>query len=211
MKIAVIGAAGGVGLQVVRQAVAAGRQVVGLVRKPEQLELLRGQGAEGVLGDLLGDWQQVLPGAEAVVWAAGAGGQGSYEAIDKDALMAVTDTLVQQGPRRLVVVSSLGVSRPDTMPPFLAAVLRLKAQSDAYVQRSGLDWTIVRPGGLTDGPATGQIDLAEELGGGRISREDVAAIVVACLAQPATIHQTFEVVAGQQPIEAALAGLSRTP
>lgn len=209
MKIAVIGAAGGVGLRVVKQAVAAGHQVAGLVRKPEQLELLRGHGAQGVLGDLQGDWQEVLSGAEAVVWAAGASGCGDYEAIDKDALIAAVDVLEERGPRRLVVVSSLGVSRPDTMPPFLAAVLRLKAQSDAHVQRSDLDWTIVRPGGLTDGPATGHIAVAEELSGS-ISREDVAAVVVACLAQPATIRQTFEVVAGEQSIESALAGLNTT-
>ena len=151
MNIAVIGAAGGVGQRVVAQARAAGHGVRALVRKEAQADALRAQGADVVLGDLLGEWTGVLDGTDAAVWAAGAGVAGNYSAIDGGALISLVDILSERGPRRLVAVSSMGVDRPEQMPPFLQEVLRVKAESDEYVQRSKLDWTIVRPGGTPAG------------------------------------------------------------
>ncbi|PNY80689.1 SDR family oxidoreductase [Deinococcus koreensis] len=207
MNLSVIGAAGGVGRRVVAQASAAGHRVRGLVRTEEQAEMLRLHGAEPVLGDLTGDWQDVLDGADAVVWAAGAGVAGHAQAIDGDALIRVADTLPVRGPRRLVVVSSMGVDRPNQMPPFLAGVLRIKAGSDAHVQASALDWTIVRPGGLSDTPGSGRVRVAAQLPGGMIPRDDVAAVVLACLDDPRTVGRVFEVVSGEQSITDALGGL----
>ncbi|MDO4245685.1 MAG: SDR family oxidoreductase [Deinococcus sp.] len=207
MKLALFGASGGVGRRVGLQAAAHGHTVRALVRQPEQAERLRQAGLEAVVGDLLGDWEGVLDGTDAVIWAAGAGAGGNYEAIDRDALIRVTDTLKTRGLRRFIVVSSLAVDRPEQMPPFLAAVLRVKAVSDAHIQSSGLDWTIVRPGGLTDAAGTGRIRVAKTLLSGMISRDDVAGVVLACLEQPSTIRQTFEVVAGEQDIGEALASL----
>lgn len=208
MQIAVIGAAGGVGRRVVAQAAEAGHAVRALVRTQEQAEMMELHGAAPVLGDLTGSWEAVLDGADAVVWAAGAGVSGHYQAIDGEALTRVADTLGQRGPRRLVVVSSMGVDRPEQMPPFLTAVLRVKAISDAHVQASGLDWTIVRPGGLLDQPGTGRVQVAARLPGGAVSRDDVAAVVLACLGTRDTIHRTFELVAGERGIADALGHLS---
>ncbi len=210
MNLAVIGAAGGVGRRVAAQAAAAGHQVRALVRTPEQADMLALHGAQPVQGDLTGDWTAVLDGADAVVWAAGAGASGHFQAIDGDALIAVTDELVRRaagGPRRLVVVSSMGVDRPGQMPPFLAAVLRVKAVSDAHVQASGLDWTVVRPGGLTDAPGTGMVSAGMPAPRGMIARDDVAAVVLACLNDPRSAGQTFEVVAGDTPVAQAVAAL----
>lgn len=213
MNIAVIGAAGGVGRQVVAQALAAGHSVQALVRTDEQAQSLSALGAKAVLGDLLGEWQSVLDGADAVVWAAGAGVSRNFQAIDGDALIALVKDMEARrnagGTARLVVVSSMGVDRPEQMPPFLAAVLRVKAVSDAHVQQSGLDWTVVRPGGLTDAPGTGRVRVGLPVAGGMIPRADVAGVVLACLNTPTTIHQTFEVVSGDQPITEAVAGLGR--
>lgn len=164
-------------------------------------------GAQAILGDLLGDWQDVLDGADAVVWAAGAGASGEFKAIDGDALVAAADVLAKRGPRRVIVVSSMGVDRPEQMPPFLAAVLRVKAVSDTHVQRSDLDWTIVRPGGLIDTPGTGKVQVSAQVPGGAIPRDDVAAVVLACLNEPRTIHQTFEIISGPNSIPDALGKL----
>ncbi|GGN39273.1 NAD(P)H-binding protein [Deinococcus daejeonensis] len=212
MNLAVIGAAGGVGRRVAAQAAAAGHQVRALVRTSEQTDMLALHGAQPVQGDLTGDWTAVLDGADAVVWAAGAGASGHFQAIDGDALIAVTDELVRRraaadGPRRLVVVSSMGVDRPEQMPPFLAAVLRVKAVSDAHVQASGLDWTVVRPGGLTDALGTGLVNAGMPAPRGMIARDDVAAVVLACLNDPRSVGQTFEVVAGDTPVAQAVAAL----
>ena len=167
--------------------------------------MLQLHGAEPVIGDLLGEWTAVLQGADAVVWAAGAGESGAFETIDRDALIRVTDLLGEQGPRRLVVVSSVGVDRPDEYPPFLAAALRAKAGSDAYVQASNLDWTIVRPGGLSDAPGRGRVQVAPTALSGNISRDDVATVALACLEDPRTVGKTFEVVAGDSSVADALA------
>ena len=86
-------------------------------------------------------------------------------------------------------------------------MLRVKAQSDAHVQHSALDWTVVRPGGLTDEPGTGLVHVASTAGRGSIPRDDVATVVLACLGDPATVGQTFEVVSGNDAVAGALAGL----
>ncbi|WP_161880516.1 SDR family oxidoreductase [Deinococcus alpinitundrae] len=207
MKIAVIGAAGGVGRHVVSQLSQAGHDIRALVRTQEQADMLSLHGANPIMGDLTGEWTQVLDGADAVVWAAGAGTSGNFQAIDGDALVKVADTLVQQGPRRLVVVSSMGVDRPEQMPPFLIQVLKVKAVSDAHVQHSGLDFTIVRPGGLSNEPGSGQITLGRQVQGGQIPREDVARVVVACLNAPGSLGQTFEITFGPTPVGEAVASL----
>lgn len=207
MKIAVVGAAGGVGRRVVAQGVQAGHQISALVRRDEQADMVSLYGANPVMGDLEGEWQRVLDGADAVVWAAGAGASGNYAAIDGEALKRVVDTLGERGPARLVVVSSMGVDRPEQMPPFLREVLRVKADSDAHVQASALHWTIVRPGGLLDGPGGGLVTVAEHAPGGSVARDDVAALVLACLDAPSTVGKTFEVVSGDQGIPEAIQSL----
>lgn len=209
MKLAIFGASGRTGRRVAAQAVAAGHHVRGLVRRPEQAAELRKLGIEPVVGDLLGHWEDVLDGAEAAVWAAGGHlDPAQYAAIDRGALMCVTDFLVQRGPRRLVVVSSMGMDRLDQMPPFMVAALEAKQASDSYVQRSALDWTIVRPGGLTEDAGTGRVQVARQLPRGRIARDDVAAVVLACLQEPGTRQQTFEVLNGPTPVAEALADLA---
>ncbi len=204
VTVAVLGAGGGVGRQVVHGLLQAGMQVRALVRRQEQADALEALGAVSVLGDLTGDWEGVLSGADAVVWAAGAGTGGQFEQIDGQALISTSDRLVAGGPRRLIVVSSMGVDRPEQMPPFLNAVLKVKAVSDAHVQGSGLDYTIVRPGGLTNDSGSGQVRVGMPVQGGMIPREDVAAVVVACLLEPQTIGRTFEVVAGPTPVGEAI-------
>ena len=202
--MAVLGAGGGVGRQVVHALLLHGHRARALVRQQEQADALEGLGAVAILGDLTADWESVLEGAGAVVWAAGAGASGKFQEIDGRALEEVTDRLAAGGPRRLIVVSSMGVDRPEQMPPFLNAVLKVKAVSDAHVQESGLDFTIVRPGGLTNDSGSGQVTVGTQMDGGMIPREDVAAVVLACLEDDHSIGRTFEVVSGPDGVGAAL-------
>lgn len=206
--VAVIGAAGRTGRHVVRLAHAAGYAVRGLVRTAEQAQAVQALGAVPVHGDLKGEWEAVLDGADAVVWCAGAGRDSTSTEIGRDALIAVARRLMTRGPRRLLVVSSKSADHPERVHPALGDALRAKAVSDAFVRDSGLEWTIVRPGGLTDEPGTGQVTVGVDLPGGKIAREDVAAVLVACLEDPRTVGQQFEVLGGEQAIAAALAHLS---
>ena len=85
-----------------------------------------------------------------------------------------------------------------------AVYLRAKGKADAELQASGLDYTIIRPGRLTDDPGSGRVTLAEQVDRGQVSRDDVAAVLVAALDEPATIGKTLALVSGETPIEEAV-------
>src|SRR5439155_11773177 len=109
------------------------------------------------------------------------------------------DAAEAAGVRRFVAVSSMGADRaaPEGTDPVFAAYLRAKGAADADVRaRAGLDWTILRPGRLTDEPGTGRVTLADATGRGPVSRDDVAAVLAELLAQPGTAGRTLELTAG---------------
>jgi uncharacterized protein YbjT (DUF2867 family) len=107
------------------------------------------------------------------------------------------------------MVSSIGAHRPESAGEAMQPYLTAKAEADDYLRASDLDWTVVRPGSLTDEPGTGRVRVSRELGSrGPVPRDDVAAVLAACLTTPATIRVTFELFAGDMPIDAALASLS---
>jgi uncharacterized protein YbjT (DUF2867 family) len=92
----------------------------------------------------------------------------------------------------------------ETMRPYLEA----KAEADAALVASDLEWTIVRPGRLNDDPGTGLVRVAPSLGElGDITRDDVAAVLAGCLDEPRTVGATFEVLQGTTPVAEALAAL----
>jgi uncharacterized protein YbjT (DUF2867 family) len=108
-----------------------------------------------------------------------------------------------------VMVSSIGADRPESAGEAMRPYLLAKAEADDYLRASDLDWTVVRPGSLTDDPGTGRVRVTSEFGGrGPVPRDDVAAVLAACLTAPATSGVTFELFAGDTPIDAALASLS---
>jgi uncharacterized protein YbjT (DUF2867 family) len=145
-----------------------------------------------------------------VVFAAGAGAGSGPErkrTVDLGAAVKLIDAARAGGVRRYVMISAIGARDPasgtDAMRPYLEA----KAEADAAVQSSGLDFTIVRPGRLTDEPGTGLVRAASRLERGDITRDDVAATLVAVLDEPRTIGRTFDLVQGDTPIAQALAQL----
>ena len=210
MDILVVGGHGQVALRLLKLLAADGHTARGLIRKPGQAADLRAVGAIPVLGDLENDESLAgyVKGADAVVFAAGAGpgsGDARKRTVDLGGAVKLADAAIETGVRRYVMVSSIGAQDPAAGGP-MRPYLEAKAEADAYVVASGLDYTIVRPGGLTDQPGTGRVLVSRDLGGrGLIPRDDVAAVLAACLVTPATIGVTFELLTGDTPIAEALA------
>ncbi|MEZ0095502.1 NAD(P)H-binding protein [Streptacidiphilus sp. EB129] len=206
MRIVIAGGHGQIALHLERLLAARGDTPVGLIRRAEQQQDLRAAGAEPVVLDLesasVDQVADVLQGADAAVFAAGAGpgsGADRKDTVDRAAAVLLADAAEQAGVRRFVVVSSMGAGSepgPGTDPVF-AAYLRAKGAADADVSaRKELDWTILRPGALTDEPGTGMVFLAEHTGTGSVPRADVAAVLAELLHAPHTIGLTLELVSG---------------
>ncbi|MBL7253976.1 SDR family oxidoreductase [Paractinoplanes lichenicola] len=214
MDILVAGGHGQVALRLLKLLAAEGHTARGLIRKPAHAADLQAVGAVPVIGDLEND-ESLAPyvkGADAVVFAAGAGpgsGPARKRTVDLGGAIKLADAAVEEGVRRYVMVSSIGAQDPAAGGEAMRAYLEAKGEADAYVTaRAGLDWTIVRPGGLTDEPGTGLVTVSRELGGrASVTRDDVAAVIAACLTTPSTIGVTFELFGGSTPIDEALRAL----
>ncbi|KOG65897.1 NAD-dependent dehydratase [Streptomyces griseoflavus] len=214
MRIVIAGGHGQIALRLERLLHARGDEVAGIVRRPEQAGDLLSAGAEPVVCDLetaaVADVARHLEGADAAVFAAGAGpgsGIDRKETVDRAAATLFADAAEAAGVRRFLVVSSMGADKepPEGTDPVFAAYLRAKGAADADVRaRSGLDWTILRPGRLTDEPGTGLVSLAESTGRSEIPRDDVAAVLAALLDEPGTIGRTLELIGGDTPVEDAV-------
>jgi uncharacterized protein YbjT (DUF2867 family) len=210
MDILVAGGHGQIALRLLKILADQGHTARGLIRKREQAADLQAAGAVPVLGDLENDpsLEPYVKGSDAVVFAAGAGpgsGAARKRTVDLGGAVKLADAARGAAVRRYVIISSIGAQDPAAGPESMRPYLEAKAEADAYVQRSGLDWTVVRPGGLTDDPGTGRVAVHTDLGHrGSVPRDDVAAVVAACLTTPATIGVTFELFAGDTPIAEAL-------
>ena len=221
MRIVIAGGHGQIALKLSRLLAAAGHQPVGLIRQPDQADELRSAGAEPLVLDLelssLDDVGLAIDGADAVVFAAGGGpnsGAARKLTIDRDGASLLAQAAVSAGVRRYVMISAIGAddfdpeaADPDTGDVF-QVYLRAKSEADAFLRETGLDWTVVRPGGLTDDPATGSVQLADSTGRGTIPRADVAALVAACLVDGRAVGRQFEAISGSDPIDQALHDLT---
>ena len=186
----------------------------GLIRNPNHAAALRAAGAEPVVCDLesasAGEVCEAIDGADAVVFAAGAGpGSGSArkDTMDYGGAALLVEAAKAAGVRRYVMISAMGAADPPDGDDTFQVYLRAKARADDELRASGLDHTVVRPGMLTDDPPTGRVRIAERLERGAIPRADVAAVLLAVLDADATIGKTFDLVGGDDEITAALAAL----
>lgn len=210
MDILVAGGHGKIALRLLSLLAARGHTARGLIRSPAQAADLTAIGAVPVVGDLEQDetLDAYVKGSDAVVFAAGAGpgsGPERKRTVDLGGAVKLADAARATGVRRYVLVSSIGADRPESAAESMRAYLRAKAEADEYVSASGLDYTIVRPGSLTDDPGTGLVRIPAGLGNrGPVPRDDVAAVLAAVLTTPATIGRTFELFAGETPIPEAL-------
>jgi uncharacterized protein YbjT (DUF2867 family) len=212
MDVLVAGGHGKVALRLLRLLAADGHRARGLVRKPGQAADLEALGAVAVLGDLEADasLDEYVQGADVVVFAAGAGpgsGPERKRTVDLGGAVKLVDAAQAVGVRRYVMVSSIGAHRPaasGAMRPYLEA----KAEADRYLMASGLDYTIIRPGSLTEAPGTGRVRVSTGLGDrGEIPRDDVAAVIAEVLDAPNTIGVTFELFSGDLPVAEAVRSL----
>jgi uncharacterized protein YbjT (DUF2867 family) len=217
VRVVIAGGHGQIALRLERLLAARGDNPVGLIRNPAHATDLTAAGAQPVVADLervsVASLAAQLTGADAVVFAAGAGpgsGADRKDTVDRGASALLAEAAQAAGVRRHVQVSSMGADRQDMtgIDPTFAAYLRAKGAAEADLRGRDLDWTILRPGGLTNEPGTGQVRLGPpSVGRGAIPRDDVAAVLVALLDEPATAGRTLELISGDTTIKEALAAL----
>jgi uncharacterized protein YbjT (DUF2867 family) len=213
VKVAIAGGHGKVARLLEELLVKRGDSAIGLIRNPDHAADLRELGAEPVVCDLEADDNPAtaIAGSDAIVFAAGAGpGSGSERkrTMDLGGAVKLVEAAKATGISRYLIVSSKGADDPpaDGGGTF-GDYLRAKAEADHAVAASGLNYTIVRPGMLTDEPATGRVSAGPRLDRASISRADVAAVLLACLDIENTIGRDFDLVGGETPIDEALASL----
>jgi nucleoside-diphosphate-sugar epimerase len=211
MRVAIVGAHGKIAMRLTSLLVAGGDSVSGLIRNPDHADDVRRQGADPVVCDLeQATVQQVaaaITSAEVAVFAAGAGaGSGADRklSMDRDGAVKLLQAAVAAEVPRYVIISSVGAENPPDDDDVFSVYLRAKAEADQAVQASDRDWTIVRPGALTDDPGTGRVRLDSAPFRGRVSRDDVAAVLAGLLHDPRASHRLLYVNGGDEPIEPAL-------
>ncbi|WP_306327202.1 NAD(P)H-binding protein [Streptomyces venezuelae] len=212
MRIVIAGGHGQIALRLERLLSAGGHEVAGIIRRPEQAGDLRDAGAEPVVLDLESASVEmvaaVLQGADAAVFAAGAGpgsGVDRKDTVDRAAAVLFADAAERAGVRRYVVVSSMGADAAHPGDEIFDAYLRAKGAADDEVRsRTALDWTVLRPGSLTNDAGTGMVRLEARTGRGTIPRDDVAATIAELLDTPATSGLTLELIAGSTPLSVAV-------
>lgn len=213
MKVVIAGGHGQIALILQRLLAGAGHEPVGLIRRPEQSADLTAVGGTPLVLDLeqtdAATLAGHLTGADAVVFAAGGGpnsGAARKLTVDRDGAILLADAAEIAGVRRNLMVSAMATDDydPDSDDVF-QVYLRAKSEADADLRARDLDWTIVRPGGLTNDPPTGLVQVATSTGRGTIPRADVAAVLAELLESGAEVRAQFELISGDTPITAALA------
>lgn len=209
MNVLVVGANGKVARHVLKKATDAGHRPVAMIRKEEQADDLLKQGAaDTVIADLEADIDHAFKGVDAVIFAAGSGGHTGADKtilIDLWGAMKAIDAAERNGVKRFVMLSSMGTVDPDKSDQ-IRHYLIAKKLADDHLKRSGLTYTIVRPGSLTDEAAQGKIKLETEIQNrdNTITREDVAAVLVDVIERENTYGKTFEILNGSTAISEAL-------
>lgn len=214
MRTVIAGGAGQIAQRLERLLTARGDTAVGLIRSSQKADLVTSAGAEPLICDLesatVEEVADQLRGADATVFAAGAGpgsGAARKESVDRAAAELFAEASARAGVRRHLVVSAMRVDEEpsDDMDPVFATYLRAKGTADATIRaRTDLDWTILRPGRLNDSPGTGMVNLAPSTGRSDITRDDVAAVLLALLDEPRAAGHTLELVNGETPIAEAV-------
>ncbi len=215
-SIAIIGGHGKVALLLARILTDGPHTVGSLIRDPQQGADLTAAGATPVIADVENmtteQIAQALVGYDAVVWSAGAGGGNAERtyAVDRDAAIRSMDAARLAGVDRYVMVSFKGSRLDHGASPDdgMFAYYEAKAAADDYLRKTDLSWTILGPSTLTQAVASGRIDVGANLPRGDVSRGNVARVVAAVLAQPATIGRFIEFNDGQTPIEEAIVAAS---
>ena len=217
MRIAIAGGHGKIALLTAEQLSGRGDEVLALVRNPAHDADIREAGATPVVADLeqttADDLAERIAGSDAVVFAAGAGpnsGIPRKDAVDRGGAVLLADAAQKAGIRRYLLVSSMGVedvrdgATPEGAGEVFVAYLRAKLAAEDDLRARDLDWTVLRPGGLTDDPATGSVQLTPDAPRGQVPRADVAAVLVALLDEPRSAGLVLQLIGGSTPVAEAI-------
>lgn len=211
MTVVIAGGHGKIALRLTRRLAGRGEAVLALIRNPDHADDVREQGGQPVVCDLeaasVAEVAQTVAGSDAVLFAAGAGpGSGAERklSVDRDGAIKLLDAARQTGVARYLIVSSVGAESPPAGDDVFSVYLRAKAAADDAVRGGDLDWTIVRPGALTDDPGSGRVRIDSAPFRGRIARDDVAAVLDALLLRADAGRRILYVNGGNEPIEHAL-------
>jgi uncharacterized protein YbjT (DUF2867 family) len=212
MKVVVAGASGNTAKRLLRRLAERGHETRGLVRKEEQLRQIQDLGAEPWLLDLEDagpdEVERAVEGCDAVVFAAGAGpgsGPERKQTMDYGGAVKLIEAARSRGVERYLMLSTMNADNPEAMGEKMRPYLEAKAAADEPLRQSGLEYTIIRPGSLTDDAGTGLIRASRHIGGrGEITREDVAEAFAVALQEPATSRETVDILAGDTPVAEAL-------
>ncbi|MGW4110727.1 NAD(P)-binding oxidoreductase [Actinosynnema sp. NPDC004786] len=206
MRVVIAGGHGKIALWVERLLAARGDSATALVRNPDHHGDVLDAGGVPVHCDLeatdVASVAELLTGADAALFAAGAGpgsGVARKDTVDRAAAVLFAEAAQRAGVRRFVQISSAGIGR-TTGDEVFDAYLAAKGAAEEDLRGRDLDWTILRPGRLTDDEPTGLVELAETPLRGSVPRGDVAAVVLALLDRPGTARRTYELIGGDTPI-----------
>ncbi len=208
MDIVIAGGHGKIAMRLHPLLVERGHRVRALIRSPDQENDVRSAGAEPVVCDMEmhDDLSEHVDGADMVVFAAGAGpGSGAARkwTVDRDCAIKLMRAATKKGIRGYLMISAINVEEPRGNEVF-QAYCKAKAEADYSLKQSGLDYTIIRPGRLTDEPGTGRVSISPRLPRGSISRDDVAAVIAEIPDIPAVIGRQFDLTSGDVPIRDAV-------
>ncbi|WP_417885312.1 SDR family oxidoreductase [Zunongwangia sp.] len=188
---------------------------VAMIRKEEQQQIFDDMGVKSVLADLEGDVNKAfekVPEIDKVIFAAGSGsktGADKTTSVDEEGAKKLIDAAKENKVKKFILLSSMGTNNPEEADESMQHYLKAKKAADEYLQASGLTYTIVRPGQLSDDMGIAKVKVAKQLGEyGEIPRDDVAFIMVMALADPLTKNMVFEAIEGETPIKQALIELS---
>ena len=210
MDITIVGGHGSIAMLLHPILSQKGHHIRAIIRKEEQADELREAGAEPVICDIeqQEDIAEAVGDADVVLFAAGAGpGSGAARkwTVDRDGAIKLIKAAQKNGISRYVMISAMGTTgeishENDVFETYLKA----KAQADGALRNSGLDYTIIKPGRLTDDKGTGQIMLDTHVERGEIPRADVATLLAEIIERPETAGLEFEVISGEQDITKAV-------
>ncbi|MFD1019310.1 SDR family oxidoreductase [Thalassobacillus hwangdonensis] len=205
MKVLVIGANGQVGKHIVEKLKGTEHEPVAMVRDTNQIPQFEEQGVKTVLGDLEGDFESAFYGIDSVIFAAGSGpntGADKTILIDQEGAIKAMHLSTFYGVRRFMMLSSVGADRPHLGTDDMKHYLYAKHRADEHLKSTDLNYTIVRPGILTNDAGNGKVEIAEHLSEiGEIPREDVAHSIVHLLDVPAVEYKSYDLVSGEQKID----------
>ncbi len=212
-RVLVVGATGHTGKRVIEILNSSNTfEPYAMIRKEDQRQMFEDMDVETILADLENNVTETAQGMDKIIFAAGSGGKTGEDktiAIDQDGAIKMIDAAKQAKVKKFVMLSAMGADNPSSNKD-LKVYLEAKQKADEHLKSSGLTYTILRPGALTDDLGLAKVKLAEKLNeSGEISRDDVAFLLVMSLADPLVKNKTIEALEGKESIKNAIIDMSK--